>query len=164
MPRHKNVPEYSEELALRIAKRVAEGESLKHISQQRYYPNLATLYKWIQRLPEFAHIMQQARQDRARTLEADLQEIANEARQVKDSLQLNALKLRAEILQRLAQWADPQRYSPQSQQVIETRGSFTDLLDKAAEKRKGRKDTASVLAWPEDEEDDQALTSSEQAA
>ena len=57
MPRLKNAVAYSDELAARIARKVAEGETLRNISKEKGYPSLAQLYQWIHRNPEFQTIM-----------------------------------------------------------------------------------------------------------
>lgn len=69
--------EFTEEIALRICTRLAEGEPLTRIAKADDMPSAATVYRWLRVNAEFRTMYENARQDAAHTLAAEILEISD---------------------------------------------------------------------------------------
>jgi hypothetical protein len=69
--------EFTEDLALMICTRIADGEPLTRIAKDEAMPSAATVYRWIRTDAEFRAMYENARQDAAHTLVAEIIEIAD---------------------------------------------------------------------------------------
>lgn len=69
---------YTEELAIDICTRLAEGESLNKICKTKGLPTLKTIYNWILKHPEFLQMYEKAREDQADTLADEILSISDE--------------------------------------------------------------------------------------
>lgn len=133
MGRPKRVLEYSAEIAGDIARLRAEGESPRQVCSRRGMPALKQYYSWIQRYPEFAELMDQARQDYAATLFDRAVAVADEAKECQDPKRIPALRLSFDALCYAASRSDPGKYSPTSQ-IVETKvESYADVLKRIAD-------------------------------
>lgn len=68
---------YSEELALTVLTRIAEGESLRKIAGHDDMPSIFTIYKWIETVEGFSERYARAKQDAADSLAEDIQDIGD---------------------------------------------------------------------------------------
>ena len=70
--------DYTDELALEICFRIVNGESLNRICKDDHMPNVATVYRWLQKLEDFRNMYARAKEDQADTLADEIQDIADE--------------------------------------------------------------------------------------
>jgi len=88
---------YSDQLALAICERHADGETIKDICAAEGMPGRRTVYDWLKRHPDFAAAFQQARQDFLANVMHDILRIADETQEVHDmplaKLKIDARKL-----------------------------------------------------------------------
>jgi hypothetical protein len=106
----RRVFDYSAELADEICDRLADGESLKEICDADDMPSRATLYRWLDRHPEFARHLDYARDELADALGKKIVAIADRAKNVPLArLKIDARRQRAHLLalRRFARKADP---------------------------------------------------------
>lgn len=71
--------EYTEELAVQICTRIAEGEALARICRDESMPNVSSVYRWVATNEKFRTMYQLAREDQADTLGDQILEISDEA-------------------------------------------------------------------------------------
>jgi len=71
--------EYSEDLAIEICRRIAEGESLTKVAKADGMPSTSTVYRWLRDKEDFAKLMRLAHSDQAHTRFNEAIEIADEA-------------------------------------------------------------------------------------
>ena len=77
--------DYSEEIIETICTRLSEGESLKKICDSDGMPTRTTVFKWLQRYPDFADKYRQARLWQADTHADEIVDIADSARDRDDT-------------------------------------------------------------------------------
>jgi hypothetical protein len=94
--------EYSEERAIAICERHAEGESLRDICESEGMPGRATLYRWLAEHADFALLLQRAREELADKLGKEILEIADNTFDAKDvpvaKLKIDSRKWLAQLL------------------------------------------------------------------
>lgn len=100
---------YSREIAEEIAARVAEGASLKGISEQDGLPALRTMVRWTAEHLEFQRMLALARLEKADVLFEESIEIADE--KVTDMTQATRNRLRVQARQWAAARLHPARYA-----------------------------------------------------
>lgn len=71
---------YTFEVADEICRRISEGEPLKQICRDVGMPAWRTVYDWLNKYPEFAAAMEEARQLGARAIAEECLEIADDSR------------------------------------------------------------------------------------
>jgi hypothetical protein len=71
---------FTEELAADICRRLAEGESLRHICLLPEFPDRSTIIRWIQENESFRNQYAQARELQADYWADEIQDIANDGR------------------------------------------------------------------------------------
>jgi len=100
---------YSPFLALQIAQRVAEGETLASICRDPLMPRYGVLADWRRRHPEFKRLLLDARRDRA---EWFIQKALDEVeRSGVDRDEINLAKVRSEMYKYMSKVDDPDSYS-----------------------------------------------------
>ena len=70
--------DYTDDLALEICFRIVNGESLNRICKDDHMPNVATVYRWLQKLEDFRNMYTRAKEDQADTLADEIQDISDE--------------------------------------------------------------------------------------
>jgi hypothetical protein len=70
--------DYTDELAIEICFRIVNGESLNRICKDDHMPNVATVYRWLQKLEDFRNMYTRAKEDQADTLADEIQDISDE--------------------------------------------------------------------------------------
>lgn len=73
--------DYTEEIALDICVRLANGESLSRICDKESSPHVSTIYRWLNSKPEFRDMYARAREDQADTLADEIIAISDEQRE-----------------------------------------------------------------------------------
>ncbi|MDX1117037.1 terminase small subunit protein [Sinorhizobium medicae] len=74
------VSTYTEEIALRICERLADGESLKAMCEDEDMPSKSTVFKWLSENPTFSDMYARAREAQADALFDDVLSIADDGR------------------------------------------------------------------------------------
>ena len=74
------VTTYTEEMALRICERLADGESLKAMCEDEDMPSKSTVFKWLAENTVFSDMYARAREVQADALFDDVLSIADDAR------------------------------------------------------------------------------------
>lgn len=74
------VSTYTEEIALRICERLADGESLKAMCEDEDMPSKSTVFKWLSENPAFSDMYARARESQADALFDDVLSIADDGR------------------------------------------------------------------------------------
>jgi hypothetical protein len=74
------VTTYTEEKALLICERLADGESLKSICEDESMPSKSTVFKWLSENATFSDMYARARETQADALFDDILSIADDAR------------------------------------------------------------------------------------
>jgi terminase small subunit-like protein len=69
--------EYTEEQAIEICSRIAEGQSLVAICRDDGLPDVRTVYRWLAAREEFCQMYTRAREDQADTLADQIIDIAD---------------------------------------------------------------------------------------
>ena len=69
---------YTEALADEICERLVRGESLTQITKDSHMPNVATVYRWLNKYEDFCNMYTRAREDQADTLADQIVAIADE--------------------------------------------------------------------------------------
>lgn len=69
---------YTEDIAIEICARLAEGEPMTKITRDNHIPHPVTVYRWLIDNLEFRNMYESARKDGAHTLASQIQEIADE--------------------------------------------------------------------------------------
>lgn len=70
--------EYTEEVALQICSRMAEGESVRSICRDEEMPCLATIFNWLRQQPTFVEHYTRAREVREETIFEENLEISDD--------------------------------------------------------------------------------------
>ena len=70
--------DYTEDIAHEICFRIVNGESLNRICKDAHMPNVATVYRWLQRDEDFRNMYARAKEDQADTLADEIQDISDE--------------------------------------------------------------------------------------
>ena len=108
---------YTVELSEAIANYVAEGNTLKKISEMAQMPPLYLIYNWRRSHPDFKNKLKQARKDRASYFEDKMIEVVDSAKDAgKDDVA--ALKLQMDGYNKLAEKGDPETYTPKPQNLL----------------------------------------------
>lgn len=81
---------YHEEMGIKIAERVARGESFKSIEKLPNYPSATVIRKWVATSPEFDRMMWDARREAA-------QQMADEMCSIADNMELDPQSRRVMI-------------------------------------------------------------------
>jgi len=71
--------DYTDETALIICARIAQGEPLTRICKSDDMPDITTVYRWIAAREEFRHMYAISREDQADTMADEIISIADEA-------------------------------------------------------------------------------------
>ncbi|MBL4591268.1 MAG: hypothetical protein JKY96_04845 [Phycisphaerales bacterium] len=71
---------YSLKLAEEICRRIADGESLRHVCEDENMPAKGTVFTWLNQHPKFEELYSNARDRQADTLVDDIIEIADDER------------------------------------------------------------------------------------
>lgn len=74
------VSTYTEEIALRICERLADGESLKAMCEDEDMPSKSTVFKWLAENSTFSDMYARAREAQADALFDDVLSIADDGR------------------------------------------------------------------------------------
>lgn len=91
---------YNAKTASDICKRIANGDSLKSICDEKKYPTTDTIRKWLHDFPEFLANYARAREQQADYYADEMIELADEAKDVnKARLQIDVRKWKASKLQ-----------------------------------------------------------------
>lgn len=108
---------YTVELSEAIANYVAEGNTLKKISEMERMPPLYLIYNWRRTHPDFKKKLSMARKDRASYFEDKMIEVVGRAENAgKDDVA--ALKLEMDGYNKLAEKGDPETYTPKPQNLL----------------------------------------------
>jgi len=70
--------EFTDAIADEICWRLAHGEPLVRICQDDHLPHCATIYRWLNRFPDFCDLYTRAREDQADTNADEILQIADE--------------------------------------------------------------------------------------
>jgi transposase-like protein len=93
---------YSEDRALAICERHASGDSIKDICESEGMPPRPTLYRWLREHPEFAALLECARDELADKISKEIVTIADETTEVEkvpiSRLRIDARKTRMQLL------------------------------------------------------------------
>jgi hypothetical protein len=95
---------YSEDAAIEICSRIASGEALTRVCQDKHLPGIDTVYKWIGENPIFAEHYTRARADQADTIADEIMLIAD------TEPDPNRAKVRIDARKWIASKLKPQRY------------------------------------------------------
>lgn len=138
--------EYSQETADAICERIADGESLRSICTEEGMPNKATVFRWLDALPDFATKYARARECQADTLADEIVLIAdttqigvktktNEKGEVEttEGDMIEHRKLRIAARQWTAEKLRPKKYGPKLE--IDQRTTLTDLTEEQLDAR-----------------------------
>lgn len=80
-PRAGRPSEYSEEVALAVCERIADGESLRSVCRDDAMPAKSTIFKWLSQQQAFADQYARAMEARADAMFEDILEIADDKSQ-----------------------------------------------------------------------------------
>ena len=69
--------DYAPALIEEICDRIASGEPLVRICKEDRMPNVVTVYRWLNKYPEFSNMYAKAKEDAADTLAEEIQDIAD---------------------------------------------------------------------------------------
>ena len=142
--------EYDEEIAKEICFRIAHGEPLVRICQDEHLPNVVTIYRWLQKMPDFCNMYARAREDQADTLADEIQAIADQMPMETtdkdgntkfDPAYINWMRLRMDARKWVAAKLKPRKYGDRVELAgdkdnplhinaqIETKTLFTSILE-----------------------------------
>ena len=91
-----------------ICRRLAEGESLKKITDEKAQPTRPTVYKWLRDIPEFLSNYTRAREEQAEAYAEDITTIADEP--CKDNVAVQRNRLRMDARKWIASKLLPKKY------------------------------------------------------
>jgi hypothetical protein len=124
---------YTEELAVEICRRVAEGASLRALDADPGLPSDTTLLRWLEEMPEFRAQYARAKERLADRYAEDVIDIADDAGEEDDTVAVQRAKLRVDARKWAAGKLAPKKYGNKLE--IETGASLEDALRQIAEKR-----------------------------
>lgn len=114
---------FSEELAQTICERIANGESLRQICQDKSLPCRETVYSWIRTNSEFLDQYAQAKEWQRDLLLDEIIELADKA--TPTAINVKVAKLRIDVRKWLIGRLEPKKYGKQANP---TPSSLTDLF------------------------------------
>ena len=140
------VTTYTEETALRICERIANGESLKAICEDESMPSQSTVFKWLSEQPSFSERYAHARDAQADALFDDILTIADdgrndwmqrnfgeESRWVENGEAIRRSQLRIDARKWMASKLKPKKYGDRLD--LNHSGSIDTLTDSALDAR-----------------------------
>ena len=111
--------DYSLELVDQICDRIATGEPLVRICREEAMPNVVTVYRWLNKYPEFSNLYAKAKDAAADTLAEEIQDIADsipmettdkEGNTKFDPAYINWMRLRVDARKWVAAKLKPRKY------------------------------------------------------
>ena len=111
--------DYSPELINEICDRIANGEPLVRICREEAMPNVVTVYRWLNKYPEFSNLYAKAKDAAADTLAEEIQDIADsipmettdkEGNTRFDPAYINWMRLRVDARKWVAAKLKPKKY------------------------------------------------------
>lgn len=111
--------DYSPELINEICDRIANGEPLVRICREEAMPNVVTVYRWLNKYPEFSNLYAKAKDAAADTLAEEIQDIADsipmettdkEGNTKFDPAYINWMRLRVDARKWVAAKLKPRKY------------------------------------------------------
>ena len=111
--------DYSPELINVICDRIANGEPLVRICREEAMPNVVTVYRWLNKYPEFSNLYAKAKDAAADTLAEEIQDIADsipmettdkEGNTRFDPAYINWMRLRVDARKWVAAKLKPKKY------------------------------------------------------
>lgn len=108
--------DYSPELAAKLCKQLALGNSLRAVCRADDMPDISTIYDWFIKYPDFTKQYEKACQDRVEAQHEDLNEISDEALQYAKTNEINvqavmtAYKLKADNMKWSMARMKPKKY------------------------------------------------------
>jgi hypothetical protein len=111
--------DYSPELVDQICDRIATGEPLVRICREEAMPNVVTVYRWLNKYPEFSNLYAKAKDAAADTLAEEIQDIADsipmettdkEGNTKFDPAYINWMRLRVDARKWVAAKLKPRKY------------------------------------------------------
>ena len=111
--------DYSQELINEICDRIANGEPLVRICREEAMPNVVTVYRWLNKHPEFSNLYAKAKDAAADTLAEEIQDIADsipmettdkEGNTRFDPAYINWMRLRVDARKWVAAKLKPKKY------------------------------------------------------
>lgn len=111
--------DYSPELINEICDRIANGEPLVRICREEAMPNVVTVYRWLNKYPEFSNLYAKAKDAAADTLAEEIQDIADsipmettdkEGNTRFDPAYINWMRLRVDARKWVAAKLKPRKY------------------------------------------------------
>jgi hypothetical protein len=128
---HKSVWPYMEELGLDIARRIAEGETMKEICSSEGMPPYYVVAKWRATIPEFRNTVEEARRMRAEMYHDELHTVVKE---VTESTAKSS-KVKVDGYKHLAAVNDPDSYSGQKKDSFQAPPSLTFIFNTGIERK-----------------------------
>lgn len=118
--------DYTNEVADYICEQLVEGRSLRDICREESMPNIATVFRWLHKFPEFGDQYARAREEQAETLADEIISIADDktrdmkvledGREVPDAEVVARSRLRVEARKWVASKLKPKKYGDKIQQ------------------------------------------------
>ena len=111
--------DYSPELINEICDRIATGEPLVRICREESMPNVVTVYRWLNKYPEFSNLYAKAKDASADTLAEEIQDIADQMPMERtdgngntqfDGAYIQWMKLRVDARKWVASKLKPRKY------------------------------------------------------
>jgi len=106
--------DYNQEVADKICEAISNGQSLRSICDPADMPNKATVFRWLDRHPEFGDQYARAREEQAEALADEIVSIADEAAPE----QVNQARLRVDARKWVASKLKPKKYGDKVTQEL----------------------------------------------
>lgn len=100
--------DYNEELAAKICSRIACGESLRKICQEKQMPSASSVFLWLTKHPSFSENYAKAQQERSEALYEEMFEIGDDV--VPDAAAVAKARLRVDTRKWALARMNPKKY------------------------------------------------------
>lgn len=112
--------DYNQEMANKICDLVSFGKSLRYVSRQDDMPELVTIYRWLQRFPEFSKQYDKAKSEQIDTLADEIVDISDDiskdnivnddGKEVVNNTAVNRSRLMVDTRKWIAERMKPKKY------------------------------------------------------
>lgn len=128
--------EYNQNIADKICDLVSFGKSLRYVSRQDDMPDLVTIYRWLQRFPEFSKQYDKAKSEQIDTLADEMIDISDDissdtivnenGKDVVNNTAVNRSRLMVDTRKWIAERMKPKKYGVR--QEIEHSGKIDSAM------------------------------------
>lgn len=124
---------YTEEIAIAICARIAEGDTLKYICSEDQFPPYYVVNYWRARYPEFKKMMEEARRARAEVFHDNIVEIAEDV----DEDTSKSAKVKIDAYKHLAAVNNPEEYGSRTKITGDANAPLSFIISTGIDRSEG---------------------------